>query len=146
MRPLPTRFDDAWPCLDFDTNGTARFKLRHQTGGPARIKVNADGSAPIITVRIDDIHRGFVPRRFRIPLWTRVELKRADPSPVDSSTAQRVLIEAHAAEDNCGEARRSFESYRRLIRHELGVDPSRDLTAFVDQGAQLLTPVVTRTG
>ena len=61
-------------------------------------------------------------------------------------SAQRVLIEAHAAEDNWGEARRSCECYRELIRTELGVDPSRDLTAFVDQGAQLLTPVVTHTG
>lgn len=61
-------------------------------------------------------------------------------------SAQRVLIEAHAAEDNWGEARRSFESYRELIRNELGVDPSRDLTAFVERGAQYLTSVVARTG
>ena len=35
-------------------------------------------------------------------------------------SAQRALIEAHAAEDNWGEARRSFECFRTLIRREPG--------------------------
>jgi DNA-binding SARP family transcriptional activator len=48
-------------------------------------------------------------------------------------SAQRALIEAHAAEANWAEALRAFESYRDLIRRELGVNPSRDLTAFVDR-------------
>jgi DNA-binding SARP family transcriptional activator len=48
-------------------------------------------------------------------------------------SAQRALIEAHGAEGNWGEARRSYESYRDLVRRELGVDPSRDLTAFVNR-------------
>jgi DNA-binding SARP family transcriptional activator len=48
-------------------------------------------------------------------------------------SAQRALIEAHVAEANWGEARRSYESYRDLVRRELGVDPSRDLTAFVER-------------
>jgi hypothetical protein len=92
LRPRPARFDYAWPCLDFETNGTARFKLRHQTGGPARIKLNPDGSAPTITVRIDDVRRRFVPRRFRIPLWTRLELKRADPTPADGPAGPYVPL------------------------------------------------------
>ena len=81
MRPRAGRFGDKWPCLDFETNGTARFKLRYQIGGQPRIKVNADGSAPKITVRIDDLRRRFVPRRFEIPLWTKRELERADETP-----------------------------------------------------------------
>lgn len=48
-------------------------------------------------------------------------------------SAQRALIEAHAAEDNWGEARRSYECYRDLLRRELDVEPSRGLTAFVDR-------------
>lgn len=90
MRSQAARFDDAWPCLDFETNGTARHKLRHQIGGPKRIKVNADGSAPTITIRIDDGHRRFVPRRFRIPLWTRRELEAADPTPTAAPTGPYV--------------------------------------------------------
>jgi hypothetical protein len=88
MRAAAARFADPWPCLDFETNGTARFKLRYGVGGggPNRIKVNPDGSPPTITVRIDDPRRGFVPRRFAVPLWTRLELERADPSPAGGPT------------------------------------------------------------
>lgn len=89
MRPGAGRFEGHWPCLDFETNGTARFKLRHQIGGPNRIKVNPGGAAPTITVRIEDLGRRFVPRRFRIPLWTRRELERADNTP---PTGQYVLM------------------------------------------------------
>ena len=89
MRPRAARFEEAWPCLAFESNGTARFKLRYQIGGPNRIKVNTDGSAPRITVRIDDFGRRFVPRRFRIPLWTQRELERADKTP---PTGQYVLM------------------------------------------------------
>ena len=46
-------------------------------------------------------------------------------------SAQRALIEAHAAEDNCGEAIRLFEQYRELLRVELGVAPSNGLTSFI---------------
>jgi hypothetical protein len=92
MRPQAARFEDAWPCLDFESNGTARFKLRHQIGGQVRIKVNTDGSAPRITVRIDDDRRRFVPRRFRLPLWTRRELERADPTPGADPTGPYVPL------------------------------------------------------
>lgn len=81
LRPRPGRFDYAWPCLDFETNGTARFKLRHRVGGVNRIKILPGGAAPTITVRIDDVRRRFVPRRFRITLWTKRELERADETP-----------------------------------------------------------------
>jgi DNA-binding SARP family transcriptional activator len=46
-------------------------------------------------------------------------------------SAQRVLVEAHVAEGNWVEARRTYGAFRRLIRRELGVEPSRELTAFV---------------
>jgi hypothetical protein len=77
-RAVPSEY--YWPCLDFESAGTARFKLRHGIGGPNRIKVNTDGSPPTIVVRIDDRRRRFVPRRFRIPVWTRLELDAADPT------------------------------------------------------------------
>ena len=35
-----------------------------------------------------------------------------------------MLTEAHFAEGNCVEAKRTFASYRDLARKELGVDPS----------------------
>ncbi|MEV0248471.1 BTAD domain-containing putative transcriptional regulator [Nocardia sp. NPDC050712] len=46
-------------------------------------------------------------------------------------SAQRVLIEAHLAEGNVGEARRAFGVFRRLILRELGVPPSPQLTALL---------------
>jgi DNA-binding SARP family transcriptional activator len=46
-------------------------------------------------------------------------------------SAQRVLIEAHLAEGNLGEARRSYRLYRNLLRRELGVDPAPNLTTLV---------------
>jgi DNA-binding SARP family transcriptional activator len=46
-------------------------------------------------------------------------------------SAQRVLIEAHLAEGNLAEARRSFEVYRELLRRELGVEPAHDLASLV---------------
>jgi DNA-binding SARP family transcriptional activator len=61
-------------------------------------------------------------------------------------SAQRALIEAHAAEANWGEARRSYKSYRDLVRRELGVEPSRDLTAFVDRRAAVFVRSMAPTG
>lgn len=39
-------------------------------------------------------------------------------------SAWRVLVEAHVAEGNHVEARRTYASYRDLVRRELGVEPS----------------------
>jgi DNA-binding SARP family transcriptional activator len=47
-------------------------------------------------------------------------------------SAQRALIEAHVAEGNLTEARRSFLAYRAQVRRDLGVDPSSDLLAVLD--------------
>jgi DNA-binding SARP family transcriptional activator len=49
-------------------------------------------------------------------------------------SAQRALIEAHVAEGNLTEARRSYVSYRDLIRRELSVEPSGDLSALLRVG------------
>lgn len=46
-------------------------------------------------------------------------------------SAQRALIEAHIAEGNLVEARRGCQTYRELLRRELGVEPSRDLITLV---------------
>lgn len=46
-------------------------------------------------------------------------------------SAQRVLAEAHIAEGNYIEARRTFISYRDLTRRELGLDPSPAFRARV---------------
>lgn len=46
-------------------------------------------------------------------------------------SAQGALIRAHAAEGNWVEVRRSYQLYRTLLWKELGVEPSRELTAFV---------------
>jgi len=46
-------------------------------------------------------------------------------------SAQRALIGAHVAEGNLTEARRTFLLYRDLVRRELDVEPSGDLSALV---------------
>lgn len=46
-------------------------------------------------------------------------------------SAQRVLIEAHLAEGNWAEGRRSFEAYRELLWGELGVRPTAGLASTV---------------
>jgi DNA-binding SARP family transcriptional activator len=46
-------------------------------------------------------------------------------------TAHRTLIEAHLAEGNCSEARRQFGQCRRLLREELGVEPSESTRRLI---------------
>jgi DNA-binding SARP family transcriptional activator len=46
-------------------------------------------------------------------------------------SAQRVLMAAHQAEGNLGEARRAHEAYRVLVRRELGTEPPPDLLSWV---------------
>jgi DNA-binding SARP family transcriptional activator len=63
-------------------------------------------------------------RRFAEAVEAAILAVSADPL---RESAQRALIEAHVAEGNLGEARRSYRAYRDLVRRELGVDPSSDL-------------------
>jgi DNA-binding SARP family transcriptional activator len=51
-------------------------------------------------------------------------------------TAQRVLIEAHMAEGNWVESRRSFEAYRDLLDRELGIPPAPELASIVRRPVQ----------
>lgn len=60
-------------------------------------------------------------------------LAAVDADPLRES-AQRVLIEAHLAEGNVVEARRQYDSFRCLLAHELGVEPSTRLAALVGLG------------
>jgi DNA-binding SARP family transcriptional activator len=53
---------------------------------------------------------------------------RADPL---RESAQRTLLQAHLAEGNRSEARRVYDRYVALLADELGVLPSRALTALV---------------
>jgi DNA-binding SARP family transcriptional activator len=46
-------------------------------------------------------------------------------------SAQRALIEAHVAEGNLAEAHRTYIFYRNLVRRELGVEPSSDLSVLI---------------
>ncbi|MFI5891804.1 BTAD domain-containing putative transcriptional regulator [Actinoplanes sp. NPDC051513] len=55
-------------------------------------------------------------------------------------SAQRALIHAHAAEGNWIEARRAYDAYRDLLRRELGVEPSPDLSARLPR-ARRFAPV-----
>jgi DNA-binding SARP family transcriptional activator len=46
-------------------------------------------------------------------------------------SASRILIEAHLAEGNAVEGRRTYERYRDTVRRELGVEPSQQLADLV---------------
>ena len=46
-------------------------------------------------------------------------------------SAQRALIKAHVAEGNLAEAHRTYVFYRDLVRRELGVEPSSDLSVLI---------------
>jgi DNA-binding SARP family transcriptional activator len=50
-------------------------------------------------------------------------------------SAQRAVIGAHLAEGNPREALRQFESYRRLLKDELGLEPSNTMLALLSQSA-----------
>jgi DNA-binding SARP family transcriptional activator len=50
-------------------------------------------------------------------------------------SANRVLIEAHLAEGNLIEARRTYERYCDSVRRELGVDPGEELASLVRVGS-----------
>jgi DNA-binding SARP family transcriptional activator len=52
-------------------------------------------------------------------------------------SGQRTLIEAHLAEGNLAEAQRSFDGYAALLKRELGVSPSADVTALLRDCASL---------
>jgi DNA-binding SARP family transcriptional activator len=52
--------------------------------------------------------------------------------PVRES-ANRVLIEAHLAEGNLIEASRAYQRYRDIVRRELGVGPSKQLTSLIQE-------------
>jgi DNA-binding SARP family transcriptional activator len=53
-------------------------------------------------------------------------------------SAHRVLIKAHLAEGNHGEADRQYQLCRHLLRDELGVEPSNDLRALVSRHRALV--------
>jgi DNA-binding SARP family transcriptional activator len=62
--------------------------------------------------------------RFADAIEAAILAVRAEPL---RESAQRALIEAHVAEGNLGEARRSYRTYRELVSRELGVEPSSDM-------------------
>jgi DNA-binding SARP family transcriptional activator len=50
-------------------------------------------------------------------------------------SSQQLLIEAHLAEHNYGEARRTLHSFEQLLEHELGIRPNPDLISLVSTAA-----------
>ena len=66
----------------------------------------------------------------RLPEGIEAAVTAVAADPLRES-AQRALIEAHLAEGNWSEGRRQFESYRSLLRRELGIEPDERLAALV---------------
>ena len=104
LEMLPGWYDD-WVLLDRER---LRQRLLHALEVLARALVDAGHCAEAVDVA----------------------LVAATADPLRES-AQRVLIEAHLAEGNRGEARRRFDEHRDLLARELGVEPSPVLVALV---------------
>jgi DNA-binding SARP family transcriptional activator len=56
-------------------------------------------------------------------------------------SAHRALIKAHMAEGNFAEAGRQYELYRRIVRDELGLEPSANLRSLMLASLPHRTPV-----
>jgi DNA-binding SARP family transcriptional activator len=56
-------------------------------------------------------------------------------------SAHRALIKAHMAEGNFAEAGRQYELYRRIVRDELGLEPSANLRSLMLASLPPRTPV-----
>jgi DNA-binding SARP family transcriptional activator len=71
------------------------------------------------------------------PTWLAVEvgLAAVAAEPLRES-AHRALIEAHLAEGNRSEALRQLDLYRRLLRDELGLEPSESIAQLCAQGKE----------
>jgi DNA-binding SARP family transcriptional activator len=59
-------------------------------------------------------------------------------------SAHRVLIKAHLAEGNQGEADRQYQLCRHLLRDELGVEPSNALRILVSKDRRVLVAATRR--
>jgi DNA-binding SARP family transcriptional activator len=55
-------------------------------------------------------------------------------------SAHRALIRAHLAEGNRAEALRQFTLYGRLMREDLGLEPSPEIAALVEPGPVITVP------
>jgi DNA-binding SARP family transcriptional activator len=73
-------------------------------------------------------------RRFAAGLDTALEAIRIEPL---RESAHRVVIGIHLAEGNVVEAVRHYRFVRELLRDELGVKPSEQLTAMLPRTARL---------
>ena len=61
-------------------------------------------------------------------------------------SGQRALLDAHLAQGNITEVRRAYARFARLLRRELGVEPSRQITGLLGNQAVAATsrPLVSR--
>jgi DNA-binding SARP family transcriptional activator len=77
----------------------------------------------------------------RCALAVEAALMAVSAEPLRES-AQRELIASHLAEGNVSEGRRGYDSYRRRLRREIGVEPHPDLAAMLHNGmnARRLSP------
>lgn len=85
---LRGRSSSLWPCVDFERVADGRFRLRATSRRP-----------DTLAVRVDDPSRRYVPRRFRMSLWTYAELSDNRPATQVSvrSRTMRVWLYPGAA-------------------------------------------------
>jgi DNA-binding SARP family transcriptional activator len=66
--------------------------------------------------------------RFAEAVQCGLEVMHAEPL---RESSRRVLIQAHLAEGNRSEALREFRSYHQLLKEQLGVEPTPQLTELI---------------
>jgi hypothetical protein len=69
-RLLSRPLDPNWPCIDLESAGPARFKLRRERGVGAAL-----------VLRVDDSTRRYVPRRFAVHPWPATVLDETSGQP-----------------------------------------------------------------
>jgi DNA-binding SARP family transcriptional activator len=104
MDLLPGWYDD-WVIFERER---VRQRLLHAMEALSRRLVEIDRCAEAVDVAISAVS--------------------ADPL---RESANRILMEAHLAEGNLIEARRTYERYRDHIRRELGVEPGEQLASLM---------------
>jgi DNA-binding SARP family transcriptional activator len=110
MDLLPGWYDD-WVIFERER---IRQRLLHAVEALSRRLVEADRCAEAVDAAVSAVS--------------------ADPL---RESANRVLMEAHLAEGNLIEARRTYERYRDTVRRELGVEPGEQLTSLLQAGSGL---------
>ncbi|MEY9967293.1 hypothetical protein ABIA33_005358 [Streptacidiphilus sp. MAP12-16] len=96
-----------------------QVRLRHQL-----VEVRADEAGPQAAARGDRGQQARVQRNDRAGVLPQARTYGAEAGKSQCAWRIRCCLEAHLRGGNASEALRHYESYRRLLEGELGLEPS----------------------